>query len=92
MRNVMAALNMLQKQLLVRNMSSRNSLDQCCANPNPNSDLNPDSRLFELDSDSESGLKNINPDSDSIKKVMDSSLDSNFWVPITTYYTCKNLI
>ena len=58
--------------------------NQWCANPNP------DSRLFELDSDSDSDLKNMNPDSDSRKKGVDSSPDSNpdsnFWVPITPYW------
>ncbi len=44
--------------------------NQWCANPNPDSDSNPDSRYFGLDSDSDldSDLKKLNPDSDSGKK------------------------
>ncbi len=47
---------------------------QCCANPNPDLDSNPDSELFGLDSDSDSELKGVDLDSSLLDS--DPDLDS----------------
>ncbi len=51
----------------------RHGPDQWCANLNPDSDLNLDSKHYRVDSDSDSDLDKLNPDSDSRK---------NWWIRI----------